>query len=213
MKKRKCLSLLLALCLILLSLPGTTRAETDDLSFVRVKLSTDSISNLTITVKGTYILTEANRSFSDGRLTIQGNANQVTVTHSAEGALYSGSQVTIQRLSLDKNAGYLRFTGKYGTRNYLGNFSITAENGILRLINRVPMAHYLYGVVGHEMSNTFPVEALKAQAVTAKCYALLSLSPDRDYDIGDTSSDQVYRGYTQSNTNVIAACDAVADGA
>ena len=213
MKKRKGLSLLLSLCLLLLALPVPARAQEEDLSFVRVKLSTESVSSLTVTVKGTYILSEANRSFSDGRLTLKANGNQVSVSHSAEGALYSGTQVTLERLSLDRNAGYLRFTGKYGTRNYLGNFTVTAPNGFLQLVNRVPMAHYLYGVVGHEMSNTFPVEALKAQAITAKCYALLSLSPSRDYDIGDTSSDQVYRGYTESNTNVIAACDAVANEA
>ena len=56
------------------------------------------------------------------------------------------------------------------------------------------------------MSDSFPMEALKAQAIAAKCYAL-SLRSSGDYDIGDTSSDQVYRGYYAGYSNVIAAVD------
>ena len=94
-----------------------------------------------------------------------------------------------------------------GTRLFLGHFSFTAANGVLQVVNRVPLSHYLYGVVGYEMSNTFPIEALKAQALAAKGYALLRISNSGSYDIGDTASDQVYKGYVSTNTNVIHAVD------
>ena len=62
------------------------------------------------------------------------------------------------------------------------------------------------------MSNSFPLEALKAQAVCARSYVMgyCSRYATRSYDIRDTSSDQVYRGYASKNTRAIAAVDATA---
>ena len=211
MRILKRLALLTAILIAITALPLSAPARAADLSYVRVKLSTNEATKIKMSVKGSYIVSEANRVFTDGTLTISGSGSGVSVSHSSEGALYSGKSVTIERVDLSRQAGYLRFAGAYGTRCYLGHFTVTAENGVLTVVNKVPMAHYLYGVVGHEMSNSFPVEALKAQAVAAKCYALLSLHPSRAYDIGDTSSDQVYKGYTEAYTSVIEACDAVSD--
>jgi len=129
------------------------------------------------------------------------------VSHSSEGQLYSGSGVTIERTNLSRDAGYLTIKTAAGTRNYLGNFSVSAYNGVLTVINKVPFSHYLYGVVGYEMSNTFPLEALKAQALAAKGYALLKIRSTGSYDIGDTADDQVYKGYDPSYQNVINAVD------
>lgn len=61
------------------------------------------------------------------------------------------------------------------------------------------------------MSNSFPVEALKSQAVCARGYAVARCSryaASRSYDLVDTSKDQVYRGYASKNTRAIAAVDA-----
>ena len=58
------------------------------------------------------------------------------------------------------------------------------------------------------MSNAFPVEALKAQALAAKGYALLKIRSSGTYDLTDTSTDQVYKGYDSSLQNVINAVNA-----
>ena len=44
------------------------------------------------------------------------------------------------------------------------------------------MEDYLLGVVPYEMSDSFPLEALKAQAVAARTYALRSQNPTQPYD-------------------------------
>ena len=83
--------------------------------------------------------------------------------------------------------------------------------GSIRAINTLPLEQYLYGVVPHEMSNSFPVEALKSQAVCARGYAVARCSryaASRSYDLVDTSKDQVYRGYASKNARAIAAVDA-----
>ena len=56
-----------------------------------------------------------------------------------------------------------------------------------------------------------PIEALKAQAVAAKCYVLSNMTTSGDYYIGDTSAEQVYKGYNASYTNVIEAVDSTLD--
>ncbi|HIU07274.1 MAG TPA: SpoIID/LytB domain-containing protein, partial [Candidatus Limiplasma pullistercoris] len=63
----------------------------------------------------------------------------------------------------------------------------------------VHVEDYLLGVVPHEMSDSFPLEALKAQAVAARTYALRSQDPSQPYDLVDTTNDQVYRGYLPGN--------------
>lgn len=207
-RTRKGIALLIVFAMLALLLPASSTAADSDVRFVRVLLSTESATSMNISVKGSYTLVQAQRTFQDGTLTITGSGSSVTVTHSAEGVLYIGSGVTIERNDLGRNAGYLTLPTAYGTRNYLGNFSISAYNGVLTVINRVPLSHYLYGVVGYEMSDTFPLEALKAQALAAKGYVLLRMKTTGSYDIGDTSSDQVYKGYDASCTKVISAVDA-----
>ena len=57
------------------------------------------------------------------------------------------------------------------------------------------------------MSNSFPVEALKAQAVCARGYATSQADAraQKEYDVKDTSADQVYHGYVAAYTRAIEA--------
>ena len=209
--QKRWIAALAALLLALLDtgalIPRHALADDNGVRFVRVLLSTEGASTLTIPVTGTYLLTEANRTFTDGKLTVSASGSGVTVRHSAEGELYSGAKATVERANLARSAGSMRIRVVSGTRAFLGNFSFTSVNGAVQVVNRVPVSHYLYGVVGYEMSNDFPLEALKAQAVAAKGYVLRHLSSRGSYDIGDTANDQVYKGYVSTDTNVINAVD------
>ena len=78
----------------------------------------------------------------------------------------------------------------------------------INVINHVDMETYLIGVVPYEIGENYNINALKAQAVCARSYSYDRLSGSTSitsYDIGDTSSDQVYRGYNSSYTNCIQA--------
>lgn len=70
------------------------------------------------------------------------------------------------------------------------------ENSIYT-IDRLSMDQYLYGVVPREMPASWPMKALKAQAVAARSYSAWKRrnSPSNAYDICATTSCQVYRGY------------------
>lgn len=64
-------------------------------------------------------------------------------------------------------------------------------------ILEIPLDTYLSGVIGHEMSPRWPLEALKAQTVAARSYALYRLNKaratGRSYDVVDSQADQVFR--------------------
>ena len=51
------------------------------------------------------------------------------------------------------------------------------------------------------MSEYFPLEALKAQAVCARTYALNKLGANADYDVVDTTNDQVFKGVNHNYVN------------
>ena len=198
----------LALALLLIGVPLSSAPADSGVQFIRVLLSTQGVSSMNVPVKGTYTLAQTQRTFTDGTLTFSASGGTVTVSHSTEGLLYSGSNAIIERTNLSRDAGYLTMKTAAGTRNYLGNVQLSASNGVLTVVNRVPLSHYLYGVVGYEMSNAFPLEALKAQALAAKGYGLLKIRESGAYDILDTADDQVYKGYDPASQNVIAAVDA-----
>ena len=204
---RKKLALALAAMLLLFCVPLAAPASAEP-AMVRVLLSTEGASSLTVTVTGTYRLVESDDTFTGGKLTLTASGSSVIVTHSSAGRLYSGACATIERTDLARTAGHLTLPVAGYSRSYLGHLVVTADGGELQVVNRVPLSHYLYGVVAYEMSNSFPLEALKAQAVAAKNYALPRLGSSGAYDIGDTASDQVYKGYNSANTNVIEAVDA-----
>jgi stage II sporulation protein D len=90
----------------------------------------------------------------------------------------------------------LRGRAENGVTNgsYRGAFVLDRAGSRVRVINRVHSEHYLYGVVPAEMPTSWPLEAVKAQAVAARTYALKRLTPARDFDVYADVRSQVYRG-------------------
>ena len=94
-----------------------------------------------------------------------------------------------------------------GDRWYRGRvLLLMRQNGIL-VVNYVMLQEYLYSVVGAEMSPSWPIESLKAQAVAARSYALVHnvRHAGREYDLDDTTRYQAYKGVmTETNTTQAA---------
>src|SRR6185503_12384690 len=77
-----------------------------------------------------------------------------------------------------------------------------------QVVNHVPLDLYLRGVVPIEMPSSWPVEALKVQAIAARSYAVSHLHPSTgSFDVYDDTRSQVYRGKraeTSAGNTVIA---------
>ncbi|MBE9054942.1 SpoIID/LytB domain-containing protein [Sphaerospermopsis sp. LEGE 08334] len=90
---------------------------------------------------------------------------------------------------------------------------IPTENG-LTAVNWVDLEEYLYSVIGGEMNSSWPQEALKAQAIAARTYALYKREQQRNnpiFDLGDTPDRwQIYKGVSSESRNTYAAVDSTA---
>ncbi len=174
---------------------------------IRVLLSTASKS-IDITVIGDYYLKEDPSFTLAEKMTVSLTGSRPVLKAGED--TFTASSFTLMSRDYEGTSAYIRLkNSKYGIRTYLGNLTFYVNDARLRAINTLPIERYLYGVVPYEMSNTFPIESLKAQAVCARGYAVANCSKFRlrEYDILDTSADQVYHGYASKYTRAIAAVD------
>lgn len=103
-----------------------------------------------------------------------------------------------------------------GERSYRGRIEIGRYGGksSLTAVNVVPLEEYLYGVVPCEMPASWHTEALKAQAVCARSYALIKAGYHAETEIKrgfrmvDTVQSQVYGGTAYEHPRSTAAVNA-----
>ncbi len=96
---------------------------------------------------------------------------------------------------------------------YHGGFRFERiKGGKLTVVNLLGFEDYIEGVIATEMSDSWPVEALKAQAVSARSYAvsLGSKHSAHHFDICDSTDCQAYTGQTSAGTNTRAAVEQTA---
>lgn len=87
-------------------------------------------------------------------------------------------------------------------RKYRGDLEILSYKGKLALVNQLPLEEYLYSVVGTEMSSGWPLEALKAQVVIARTYAIGKGNRYTIANLSDTTYDQAYYGVAREADDV-----------
>ena len=92
---------------------------------------------------------------------------------------------------------------------YRGSIQVDVNAGKLRAINMVGLEQYLYGVVPSEMPYTWHPEALKAQAIAARSYALATRRTGA-FDLYPDTRSQVYLGIEHEKPSTNAAVNATA---
>ena len=80
-----------------------------------------------------------------------------------------------------------------GSKRYSGLINIQNLKNEIFVVNTIGIEKYLTSVVGSEMPHRWPLEALKAQSIASRTYALKKTGNDL-YDIDSTQIDQVYNG-------------------
>jgi stage II sporulation protein D len=96
-----------------------------------------------------------------------------------------------------------------GTRVH-GDVVVLPGKSKLVAVNVLPLEEYLVGVLGGEMPRSFPLEALKAQAVAARTYALNKKLEQygQPYHLGSSVISQVYKGLDVEDPRTREAVDA-----
>ncbi|MGM0843745.1 MAG: SpoIID/LytB domain-containing protein [Bacillota bacterium] len=191
--KKKVVILLLSMLVALTPLFTTGNVQAgsaDNTVSVGLKYYTGNPTSVKVTVKGKYKISE-----NPNVLLEEGYDYTVKYDSSGSITLYRGSKKLIASSSINTQPvkygldNYIRING----RAYLGDMSFKSESSkYVRPVNTLPMEDYLKGVVPGEMPPSWNVEALKAQAVAARTYALSKI----DQTIDDTVSYQRYEGYS-----------------
>jgi stage II sporulation protein D len=126
--------------------------------------------------------------------TIAVNENGVTVSDSDGKELLHG---TALRVCADDGDPTTIAFGK-SKRRYRGALEFTTQKGsaALLVVNELPVETYLRGVIAAEMPPSAPPDALKAQTIAARSYALKNRGRyrSRRYDLSDNTDCQVYGG-------------------
>ncbi|NNV07232.1 SpoIID/LytB domain-containing protein [Geobacillus sp. C56-T2] len=187
--KRLCAAMLLLSSVLSGLLPaGHTRAEAAEPT-VNVKLVNYLGNQSEVTIKPTDTY-----SLSGTGVTLKANVTYRVKTTAGGLALQEGTKLLGEfsqlRLTPSKANAVLLVNG----RGYPGEMTFVKENGqYVRPVNTVPVEEYLKGVVPNEMPASWNIEALKAQAVAARTYALSYAGATID----DTIRYQVYGGYAR----------------
>src|ERR1044071_2971129 len=129
------------------------------------------------------------------------------VASSTAGRVFSSS-APVSFASDDENNAPVRFNDK----PYRGRIEVfTNLRGSLTVVNELGLEDYVRGVVANELSpGGYPaIEALKAQAIAARTYALKNRGQfmSQGFDILPTTRSQVYRGLTSENPLSTLAVD------
>ena len=133
----------------------------------------------------------------------------ITVTpesiYFAEG---TAGRVQIIPSALTGKISLLSVNRSQGTPAYRGTLDISCVDGGLIVVNEVLLEEYLYAVVPSEMPASYPLEALKAQAVCARTYAYARMLHPGLAGFGahvdDSTSFQVYNNILEQNSTTNA---------
>lgn len=109
----------------------------------------------------------------------------------------NGKAVSVQKIRFSiADSRTLRYLSVAGSQ-YRGDIVLElAKDKTITVINEVKLDDYIGGVISEEMSPDWPMEALKAQAVAARTFAVYSLGIHNEdgYDVCATTHCQVYGG-------------------
>jgi len=132
-----------------------------------------------------------------GNLSVINGDGQVLPLNQAPGGISLRDSKGVVTLGDSGDLNLISLISNAGTIRYRGDLEFMVDNGKLTAINILNIEDYLCGVVPSESPSYWPAEALKAQAVAARNYALqrVEATSGSSYNLVPNQSNQVYGGY------------------
>lgn len=171
--------------------------------YIRVLIKTDGFSDI---YHDKLVISSENGLYIE-------QDNKITTTNPNEEVVIRGSEIQDKQIVIrpyDKGLIKLHNVERAEVVWYRGAMEcFGTEKGIV-LVNELPVEEYLYGVIPSEMPSAYPVEALKAQAISARTYTYFHMQffayPEWAAHVDDSTAFQVYKNISE-NTNVNNAVD------
>lgn len=199
--------LLLVLVLLLAANAGRVQASGNipETKFVRVAVL-DDITSLEVTLGGNFTLSDPATAtvLKEGR-----RLTRSTVAPAAGGLRVGDQMFPVKMLEFSGSKDVTIFTDGRENR-YRGVVDIRVkDNGKLLVVNVVGLEHYVRGVLYHEVSNRWPMEATKAQAVAIRTYAVHEMIKNKaePFDVTGDIFSQVYGGRSAERFRTNLAAD------
>ena len=190
MQEMKILKFLLSFFLLVISCSlsaANTFAQSRD--EIRVMIIQD-ILTLNVKVGGAYEIA----SPGEDKVLYQGRDLKTTITTYKNSILIGEKSFNADKILIAAKDGNMIIIND---RAFRGNILLIKENnGLLTAINRISLEDYIRGILYHEVSHYWPMEALKAQAIVSRSYARYSMQANKfkEFDATDDVYSQVYGG-------------------
>ncbi|HPU36141.1 MAG TPA: SpoIID/LytB domain-containing protein [Bacillota bacterium] len=140
---------------------------------------------------------QAVESSSSGHFFVLNGEGELSPFNSIDNPYAASSQKKTALTAAGDGLNLVSLISGAASARYRGSLEFRVENGKLAVVNELNIEDYLRGVVPAEIPPSWPKEALKAQAVAARNYALQQVEVSRGskYNLLDDQLSQVYRGY------------------
>lgn len=131
----------------------------------------------------------------------------------ADNEMFQGRTITVEPKKNEEKITIASLKRGYGIPSYRGKLELYATSNGVAVVNELPLEEYLYAVVPSEMPSSYELEALKAQAVCARSYAVKQTRdysyPEYNAHVDDSTSFQVY-GNSKEQERTIQAVNETA---
>jgi len=170
--------------------------------------SLNNISTLNFTITENYYIQET------GRVLNKSSKYNVSLSNSVFNVYQDGNLIaSLDKLTISPytNTSFISFKKDSYVRYFSGSIYFNKQDSSTFVpVNKLNIEDYLKGVVPYESGESYPIEALKAQAVAARTYALANLGrySASGFDLTDDTRCQVYRGYSSNFPKSNQAVDA-----
>jgi stage II sporulation protein D len=138
------------------------------------------------------------------------NVNNITIKPTYSGISMGRDQLKIYGVKIKADdAADISING----RRFRGEMDIIRTEDVkLLVINHLDIEDYISGVLYHEISHWWPMEALKAQAIASRTFAIYKSleSKGKDYDLRSDIYSQVYGGKTSEKFRTNKAVESTA---
>ena len=130
------------------------------------------------------------------------------ITIDMDSKYFVGERISIAAAVLTGRIQLLSVNRSQGTPSYRGHIELLRTAEGIAVVNELPLEEYLFSVVPSEMPASYPLEALKAQAICARTYAyghmLRAGYPRYGAHVDDSTSYQVYNNITEADSTTTA---------
>lgn len=199
-------ALLMVIPVLTLFSPSTLAAPMQDrLPLVRIAILKDA-DEVVLKIPGAYEISDP----ATGEILGKGRRlPRVVIQKGAQGVRLGAREMPLTRLRFLAQRDVTVVAGRK-ERRYRGFIDVNLDgNQKFFVVNRLDVEDYIRGVLYHEVSHRWPLEALKVQAVAARSYAIYQMKRNaaREYDVTNDIYSQVYGGRTSERYRTNLAID------